>query len=298
MKRFGVIFWVLVTLFVLSFLSAKIIGTDEGVVGSGIGLIRIAGPITVEGGDSVLGRGASSTKVIENIEKASKNSGIKVIIFEINSPGGTVVASREIAHAVKKLNKPTVAWIREVGASGAYWIASSTDRIVADRLSITGSIGVTSSYLEFTGLMDKYGIGYEKLAAGEFKELGNPFAQLTAKEKQILQKKIDRIQEVFIEEIAENRGLTDSQKRAVKSGLFYLGEEALELNLIDVLGNKDTAIDVAKKLADLKDGNIVEYKEKKSIFDFLNKIAKSSAYYMGKGMGAELKVNREISIRA
>ena len=89
-----------------------------------------------------------------------ENKDIKAIVLEINSPGGSAVASDEIASAVKKSNKPTVAVIREAGASGGYWIASSTDHIIANRMSITGSIGVISSYLEFSGLIEKYWVGW------------------------------------------------------------------------------------------------------------------------------------------
>ena len=91
MKKFGIIFWVLVTLFIISYISSKLIGAESQVTGSGIGLIKISGPITIDGADSVLGRGASSTKIVEDIQKAKDNSGIKALIIEINSPGGTVV---------------------------------------------------------------------------------------------------------------------------------------------------------------------------------------------------------------
>lgn len=296
MKKFSIIIWVLVTLFIISFISAKLIGDNNQVSGTGIALIKIHGPITSEGSDSILGSGASSTRIMRDLQKAKDNSGIKAVILEINSPGGTVVASREIAHAVKNLGKPTVAWIREVGASGAYWISSSADKIVADQLSITGSIGVTSSYLEFSELLGEYGIGYEKLTAGEFKGLGNQFSKLTARERQILQLKIDRIQEVFIEEVSKNRKLNKQQQIEIKSGLFYLGEEAKALNLVDVLGNKETAIKIARDLANLENGKIIEYKEKRSVLDLLSKLTKTSAYYMGKGLGAELKISRDISI--
>ena len=87
----------------------------------------------------------SSPEAVELIEKANKNPNIKAIILEINSPGGSAVASEEIANAIRKTNKTTVAWIREAGASGAYWVASATDYVVANRASITGSIVVIAS---------------------------------------------------------------------------------------------------------------------------------------------------------
>ena len=89
--------------------------------------------------------------------------------------------------------KPTIALIREIGTSGAYWIAASADRIVADELSLTGSIGVTSSYLEFEGLLNRYDINYQQISAGKYKELGNPLKELTEEERQTLQEKINKI---------------------------------------------------------------------------------------------------------
>ena len=108
--------------------------------------------------------------------------------MEINSPGGSAVASDEIATAVKNAKKPVISLIREVGASGGYWVASASDYIIANRMSITGSIGVISSYLEFSGLMEKYGVGYERLVAGENKDLLTPYKKLEADQKALVQK--------------------------------------------------------------------------------------------------------------
>src|SRR3989338_6818866 len=120
-------------------------------------MLSILGFIAVgdEGSSSFFESATASSETIKFIEKADKNPSIKAIILEINSPGGSAVASEEIANAVKKTNKTTVAWIREIGTSGAYWIASSSDHIVASRMSVTGSIGVIASYLEFEGLVDR-----------------------------------------------------------------------------------------------------------------------------------------------
>ena len=129
------------------------------------------------------------------IDSAKKDVRIKGVIFKINSPGGSVVGSKEIGNAIKKLGKPSVAVIREVGASGAYWVASSADVIIADELSITGSIGVISSYLQFSKIMEEYGITYERLVGGEHKDMGVPYKQLSKEEQIIMQKKINIIPE-------------------------------------------------------------------------------------------------------
>ena len=138
--------------------------SSSDVVGSGnVALIPIEGVITTDGGSYFNEQTISSKNIVEFIEDADKNSQVEAIVLEINSPGGSAVASDEISIAVKKVKKPVVAMIREVGASGGYWVASSADYIVAHRMAITGSIGVISSYLEFSGLMENHGVGYERL---------------------------------------------------------------------------------------------------------------------------------------
>src|SRR3989344_3990976 len=281
MNKLPIILQILLLIFIVSFVSANIIqySIGEGVVNDGIAVIKIKGPITTEEATSSLfGEVVSSSSILENLEKANTNPSIKGIILEINSPGGTVVASREIALAVKDLDKPVVAWIREIGTSGAYWVASAADEIVADELSITGSIGVTSSFLEFSGLFEKYGIGYEELTSGEHKEIGSPFKKLTPTERSLIQKKLDIIHETFINEVAENRNLDKEHVRGASTGVFYLGTEAKELGLVDHLGGKELAVERTKTLTNITHPEIVEYKERKTVFDYLTRI---SSYYIG-----------------
>ena len=156
-----------------------------------VAVIAIKGPIMAENSGGMFGSGAAtSTDIVNYIEEAEKDPGVKAVLFEINSPGGTAVASDEIAQAIhllkEKTNKTTVAWIREVGASGGYWIASASEYIVANRMSITGSIGVISSYLDFSGLMDRYDVNYQRLVSGEHKDMGTPFKPLSKEEEIIL----------------------------------------------------------------------------------------------------------------
>ncbi|MBI3883795.1 MAG: signal peptide peptidase SppA [Sphingobacteriales bacterium] len=172
------------------------------------------------------------------------------MLFEINSPGGSAVASEEIANAVKKANKTTVAWIREIGTSGAYWVASSSGHIVANRVSITGSIGVIASYLEFPGLLEHYNITYQRLVSGKYKDIGSPFKEMTPEEKAIFQQNLDTIRDYFVSEVAKNREMSKKDVDKIANGVFYLGAQAKELGLIDELGGKDEAINYIEK----KDG--------------------------------------------
>ncbi len=209
-------------------------------------------------------------------------------MFEIDSPGGTVVASKQIAEAIGKLNKPTVAIIRETGASGAYWISASTDKIVADELSITGSIGVISSYLEFSDLLNKYGVEYARLVSGEYKDIGSPLKELTDEERNILQKKLDLVDDYFLNYVKERRNLSNREVERIKTGEFFLGKEAKELNLIDYTGDKEFAIKLAKDMGNVKDARVTEFREKKTLLDLFSSYTSEAFYYMGRGIGTEI----------
>lgn len=266
--------------------------------GDKIAVVEIKGMISSSGNDALFGEGGvSSSFVVEKLKAANDDNSVKGILLNIDSSGGAVVASSTIANAVKNIQKPVVAYIGEVGASGAYWVASAADVIVADPLSITGSIGVAGSYLEFSGLMEKYGVKYEKLTAGEYKEMGGPYQKLSEKEKRILEEKIDIIHARFISDVVSNRkNLPANAVKDMSTGIFYLGEEAYSLGLVDYLGDKDFAINLTKKLAAAEKAKLVEYKEKRRLTDFLEKISAKAFYSMGRGIGYEMLVQTEGSI--
>ncbi len=251
-----------------------------------IALIPITGPITVTGGTSLGSATVSSEKIVEFIEEADKNKQIKIIVLEINSPGGSAVASDEIATAVKKAEKPVIALIREVGASGGYWVASAADYIVANRMSITGSIGVISSYLEFSQLMEDYGVGYERLVAGKYKDLGTPLKKLEEDEKTILQNKLDKIHQYFIEEIAANRKLDIAAVEKLATGEFFLGVEAYNFGLVDELGDKKTAEEYLKKKYAITKPDYVIYEQETSLLDLFAGVFSDFFFQIGEGFGS------------
>ncbi|MBW2981286.1 signal peptide peptidase SppA [Candidatus Woesearchaeota archaeon] len=282
---------ILVTLFIISWLFSSVIssflGADTGLRGN-VALIPIKGTITIEGISSFGEKGTSSTEVIEYIKDADANPSIKAILFEINSPGGSAVASKEIADAVSRTNKTTYALIREVGASGAYWIASSTDHIIANELSITGSIGVIASYIEFAGLLERYNMSYQRLVAGQYKDLGTPFKYLPDDEKEILQDKLNKIHDYFIESVAENRDMPVEKLKEIATGEFYLGSEALELGLIDSFGDKETAVELIKQQLNLTEVEFAEYKRPKTFIESLLGAFSENFFFIGKGIGSAL----------
>lgn len=211
--------------------------------------------------------GFTPEKVRGLIDRA-ENQRADAIIFEINSGGGAVVASKEIQRAIEHVEKPTVCRIRDVGASGGYLISLGCDHIIADSSSITGSIGVRASYLEFSGLLDKLGVEYVNVTAGNLKEAGSPYKNISSEERKVLESMVDQVHEDFLELVRNERNLTDSGMDKVRSARIFLGGQAEEIGLIDSLGGRRTAVKKAEQLVG-KELNIFPV-ESSTGFDFLS----------------------------
>jgi len=293
--NWGFIIMTVAFLTILAFIFTGFISlftSDIESFGGNVALIPVKGVIMGDGDmDFLFGSIASSTDIIEQIEKADSNPGIKAIIFEINSPGGAPVASEEIASAVKRINKTTVAWIREVGASGGYWVASASDYIVASRMSLTGSIGVLASYLEFAGFLEDHNVTYRRLVAGKYKDIGSPLKEITSSEELLLQKSINEIHEYFVDDVAENRGLTRQQTLRVSDGLFYTGNEAKKLGLVDALGSKSEALRYIEEEMGIT-AEVIEYKKERSLLDVLGGVFSEQSFLVGKGIGSAILSKR------
>ena len=133
--------------------------------------------------------------------------------------------------------------------------------IIADEMSILGSIGVISQYIEISGLMEKYGIQAETIKSGKYKDTGSMFREMTDEERKILQGKIDTIHYYFINEIAVNRNMTYEQVEELATGMIYLGVEAKESGLVDEIGDMSTAEEMIKKQLNVTEVQIIEFKE-------------------------------------
>lgn len=261
---------ILVALFLIAtFIAGFILFFQGGSENGNVAVIPIEGVIVSSSGgfDGTV----SSDMIVDDIRRAEDDDKIKAVLFRINSPGGSAVASDEVAEAIKRLKKPSIAVISEVGASGAYWITSACNHSVANRMSITGSIGVIGSYLSFGRFLNDWNVTYNRLIAGSEKDLGTPFREPTPKEKAFLQKKLDMIHEYFIEAVAENRNLSLEKVRSLADGSFFLGAEAKEDGLIDQLGNEQDALDWINATIGEKPVTVL-YKHKRSLTDLLSSL--------------------------
>jgi protease-4 len=178
----------------------------------------------------------SSEEIIDALNIADKKENIKAILLEIESSGGSPLASEEVNNALKRVEKPVIALIRTNGTSAAYYIATGADIIFASKVSHIGSIGTTMSYLDYAGQNRQEGITYNQLSTGKFKDSGDPDKPLTAEEKALFMRDINKITEYFIEDVANNRNLEIEKVRALADGSSMMGEMALENGLIDRIG--------------------------------------------------------------
>lgn len=250
-----------------------------------IGKIKIYGPIVPTMGRGYHMSGVSPDKIMQKIHWAEQR-GVRALIFEINSPGGAVVPSKEIAEAVGRTKIKTVAWVRDLAASGGYWIASACDRIVADEMSGVGSIGVISAFLEFSELLKKYGVGYEGFKSGEYKDMGIPFRKPSVKERKVVQEHIDNIHDRFVSAVAENRGLAKDKISKLATGKLYLGSEALKLGLVDRLGGREEAIGQCEKIGRFKHlfvADVEDFREE-LLFSFRSLLG-MAPFSLGRGIG-------------
>ncbi|MCK4491154.1 MAG: signal peptide peptidase SppA, partial [Candidatus Altiarchaeales archaeon] len=226
------------------------------IIGEKIMVISIRGGITSEEcSRDLLGGSSKCTSVGEirrKLENAEGDGTVRAVILDINSGGGSVVASREMMRAVRGFRKPIVARIGEVGASGAYYVASATDKIIADADSLTGSIGVVMTVQHYYGLYEKLGINVTVIKAGESKDIGSPYREMTEEEKGELKEMIDKIYYDFVRDVSVNRNLSFSYVENISDGSIYLGSEARELGLVDYLGGMDKAIEVASELGGIR----------------------------------------------
>jgi protease-4 len=194
------------------------------------------------------------------LEAMAKDEGIKAALIDINSPGGAIVASREIARAIDAFPKPTVAWIRDIGASGAFEIASACRRIVADPLSLVGSVGVLLPRFELFELLGKVGIRADLMKAGKWKDLGTPFRPLADEERAILQRQLDEAHESFLDDVARRRGLEPEALAEVRTGLAFFGTRAAALGLVDRLGGYAEAIAACEEIGSFVHDEVVPFR--------------------------------------
>lgn len=238
--------------------------------GEKVGIIEVNGII------------ADAKNVIQNLKHFREDNSIKAIVIRIDSPGGAVGPSQEIFREIRKTSnkKKVIASMGAIAASGGYYIAAGTDGIVANPGTITGSIGVIMGFTNYQELLQKIGLVPVVIKSGEFKDIGSPVREMTAKEKTILKDFAKKIHRQFITDIVEGRKMDQDKVESLADGRIFTGEESKDLGLVDRLGNLEDAIEWAGRLGGIK-GKIsaVYAREKKfSLLKYLSGLSTTELF--------------------
>ncbi|MEM7539791.1 MAG: signal peptide peptidase SppA [Chloroflexota bacterium] len=245
----------------------------EPVEGDAVALIRIEGTILPgEGGTPNPFNptvGAFSQSIIDHLQRANEDEQVKAIVLVVDTPGGSVYASDEIALQVDAMDKPVVAAMGSMAASGGYYVSAVADEIWASPHTLTCSIGVIVQFLNYSELAQEYGVKSVVFKSGEYKDTGNAFRDITEEEAVIWQSLIDEAYDAFVAIVAEGRGLSEGTVREVADGRICTGKQAQEMQLVDEMGYLPDAIKRAGELGgiDGDDPPVKEYFDEPSLFD-------------------------------
>jgi protease-4 len=242
--RWKRVFWMLMAGLVM-FMIGKAVLPELLVAGKeGVAIVRVEGPIM------------DSSQAVAELEAFGDNPMVKAIVVRIDSPGGGVAPSQEIYNAVKRVrkeqNKTVVASMGTVAASGGYYIAVATDRILANPGTLTGSIGVIMQMANFQELLEKVGVKSVVIKTGKFKDLGSPFRPMVEEERQLLEAVMDDTLSQFIEAVAEGRSMDAAEVEQLADGRIFTGRQAKTVLLIDEIGDLHDAIKLAGELGGIE----------------------------------------------
>ncbi len=227
-----------------------------------IALVRVEGVIL------------DSQTTVGELKRFGDNPSVKAIVLRIDSPGGGVVPSQEIHDAVQrvrtKTNKTIIASMGSVAASGGYYIAAATDRIVANPGTLTGSIGVIMETANLEGLLKKLGVEGVVIKSGKFKDVGSPLRKMSDEERSLMQLVMDDVHKQFIEAVAAGRALETSDVQALADGRIFTGRQAKDARLVDELGDLEDAIQLAADVVGIEgEPKVIEPRRRFSMRDLL-----------------------------
>lgn len=237
-----------------------------------IALLEIDGTIAANTGDSLFSAtGYNHQFFMAQLEEIANDEAVKGILLEVNTPGGGVYESAEIARAIKQIQAdrkiPFYVSMKNIAASGGYYVSASADKIYAADETMTGSIGVIMSGLNMSGLMDKLGISDETVKSGELKDAGSATRKWTEKDRQVLQEMIDSSYGRFVTIVAEGRQMSEDKVREIADGRIYDGVQAKANGLVDELGFPEEAMKALQDDNNLRNASIIQYSAPRTFVD-------------------------------
>ena len=265
----------------LSLMSPGALRISSG-TGDAVAIVRVEGTITTgdAANNSSTVSGAVSGVVIDDLRRANEDDAVKAIVLRVNSPGGAVTGSAEIHDFMRELDKPIVASLSELAASGGYYISAPTDYIIARPDTLTGSIGVIIQLVNAAELIEELGVSVNLITSADNKALGSLWQTLTPEQAAIFQGLVDESFNEFVQVVATGRNMTRDEALALADGRIYSGRQALDNGLVDALGNLQDAIDKAAELGGISGApRIVEYERTPSfsqlLFGFSSRLLQS-----------------------
>jgi protease-4 len=246
-----------------------------------------------------IGSPSRTTEYIRMLRAIEENKKIRALVIDIDSPGGAAGPSEYIARSVARIakTKPVVAFIRGVGASGSYMVACGASKVVAVPMALVGSIGVISMRPMLYDMLEKIGVRMEVTKTGRLKDMFSNFREPTPEEREKEQALLDNVYDRFVDMVAVSRKLSPDRVRELATGELFTAEQAKEHGLIDELGDLDTAIDLAQKLAKLPERKVSYIRPHRGLRDrLLSGTATSLVEAFAFAVEARLQ-NRRIDLR-
>ena len=253
--------------------------------GYNVAEVAVEGPIQRETGG--MGRGLApgspgADAVVEQIERADADRNAEALLVKLNTPGGQVVPSDDIRQAAADFEGPTVAYTNDVCASGGMWIASGCDELWARDASLVGSIGVIFASFRINELLEDYGVSYERIVSGDYKDATQPFKELEEHEREYLQGISDAWYDTFVERVAEGTAMDEAEIRETEAKI-YLGEEAVDIGMVDALGDREAVeTSLEDRLGEPVD--VREFTPRLGLTERLRSGAQGLAYAFGAGI--------------
>ena len=233
------------TILLISFFSGSLERTETVTTGTGdkIAIVELKGRID------------SSEDLVRQFKKYRENTSIRAIVLRVDSPGGGVVASQEMYEEVKKTRdrgKPVIVSMGSLAASGGYYVSCASSKLVANRGTLTGSVGVILEFLQLHDALNKLGVDVKTIKAGKLKDSGSPTRKMTGEDQKYFQDLVENVHRQFINVVETERKLSHEDAVALADGRVFSGEQALALGLVDTLGTFEDAVKIAAHIVGIK----------------------------------------------
>lgn len=238
---------VLVLLVVAFFIIGRVTSTTPVTSGDTVAVIHMTGTISSSGSGYI-----TPENFYAELSNAEDDPNVKAIVLRVNSGGGSSAASEEIATYVQQCTKPVVVSAGDTCASGAYMVASQADWVMGVQSSSVGSIGVISTITDYSDLLEALGIDVENITSGDVKGMGNGTTAITDEQRQILQNQIDEDYSMFIQLVADGRGMSYDDVKALATGATYTASDCVDNGLIDSTGTLQDAYVKAAELGGIE----------------------------------------------